>query len=222
MTRVLVVDDQQLMRRGLRMLLSTVPDIEVVGEAADGREALARLRHDPPDVVLCDLRMPGMDGVEMVSVATARHPQIPILVLTTFDDDALVRRAMVAGAAGFLLKSVTTEDLAQAVRQVAAGGVVIDPAVARAALGLPGSRRAEAAPPDPLECLTAAELDVARLLADGETNREIAAHLQLAEGTVKNYVSSLLRKLDKSDRTRLALFLHDLLPPHGADRSRLS
>lgn len=213
--RILVVDDQQLLRRGLRMLLSTVPGMEVVGEAADGREALAVMRHAAPEVVLCDLRMPGMDGVALAAAARELFPRIPVLVLTVFDDDALVRAALEAGAAGFLLKSVTTDALAEAIRQVRAGGLVIDPAVARTAMRLASGEPRGTAPPGTaraaIESLTNAERAVARLLARGKTNREIAAALHLAEGTVKNHVSALLRKLACRDRTALALLLHDAL-----------
>ncbi|MDO5051584.1 MAG: response regulator transcription factor [Pseudoclavibacter sp.] len=216
--RLLLVDDQQLLRRGLRMLLSTVPGMEVVGEAADGREALAVMRRVEADVVLCDLRMPVMDGVRLVAEARERFPGVPVLVLTTFDDDELVRSALDAGAAGFLLKSVSTDALAEAIRQVRAGGLVLDPAIAGAVLRRtrPGSG-AEAGPADPFASLTPAEAQVARLVATGATNREIAAGLHLAVGTVKNHVSAILRKLGSRDRISLALLLHDALAARGED-----
>lgn len=205
MIRVLVVDDQQLLRRGLRMLLETTDGVEVVGEAADGREALALVRRCAPDVVLTDARMPGMDGLELVGVLAERHPGLPALVLTTFDDEELVRGAIAAGAAGFLLKDVSTDRLAEAVREVAGGGLVIDPRVARVALA-PGGNGAGTG--DSLAVLTPTERQVAERVARGLTNGEIAAEMVLAEGTVKNHVSSLLRKLGQRDRTALALELH--------------
>lgn len=210
--RVLLVDDQQLLRRGLAMLLSTADGIDVVGQAADGTEALAvleRAQRDGtlPDVVLTDARMPGMDGVELTAACRERWPELPVLMLTTFDDEAVVRGALGAGASGFLLKDTSTDALADALRAVAAGGMVIDPRVARIAL----SRDAGAgggAGADPLAVLTRTERLVAELVADGRTNAEIASALVLAEGTVKNHVSSLLRKLDQRDRTGLALALY--------------
>lgn len=135
MITVLVVDDQQLLRRGLRLLLGTEPGLEVVGEAADGREALAMVERFRPDVVLTDARMPGMDGLELVRALAALDPPVTAVVLTTFDDEDIVRGAVGAGAAGFLLKDVTTDQLAEAIRAVAQGGMVIDPRVARIAFG---------------------------------------------------------------------------------------
>ena len=208
MIRVLIVDDQQLLRRGLRMLLETNDDIEVVAEAADGREALAVVPRCAPDVVLSDARMPGMDGLELIAALATQHPGLPTLMLTTFDDEDIVRGAIAAGAAGFLLKDVSTDRLAEAVREVAAGGLVIDPRVARIALA-PAAERDK----DPLAVLTRAERLVAAEVALGRTNVEIAQTLRLAEGTVKNHVSTLLRKLGQRDRTGLALALHQAL--HG-------
>ncbi|WP_267489612.1 response regulator [Enemella evansiae] len=202
--RLLVVDDQQLLRRGLRMLLETADGLQVVGEAADGREALAVLPRCRPDVVLTDARMPGMDGLELVAALAERHPGLSALVLTTFDDEAVVLGSLGAGAAGFLLKDVSTDRLAEAIREVATGGVVIDPRIARIALS--GGESADRN--DPLAVLTRTERLVAERVARGLTNAEIAAELVLAEGTVKNHVSSLLRKLDQRDRTALALVLH--------------
>ena len=198
--RVLVVDDQELLRRGLRMLLETEPDIDVVGEAEDGRHALAMIPTTTPDVVLADARMPVLDGLGLVARCGTDHPGLPVLVLTTFDDALLVRSMLSAGAAGFLLKDVSTDVLAQAIRQVVAGGLVIDPRVARAAVQLPATHAV-------LPQLSPAERAVAQLVAVGMPNSEIADQLQLAHGTVKNTVSVLLRKLDARDRTALALRL---------------
>jgi DNA-binding NarL/FixJ family response regulator len=208
--RVVVVDDQQLMRRGLSLLLETEPLVEVVGEAGHGREALAVVDRVAPDVVLTDAQMPVMDGIELVGALADAHPGLPVIVLTTFDDGDLVRRALAAGAAGFLLKDSSTTDLLDALQAVVDGGLVLDPRVARAAVRRGGSER----PPrevSPLAVLTRAELTVATLVATGASNAEIAAQLVLAEGTVKNHVSALLHKLDQPDRTRLALHLHRYL-----------
>ncbi len=206
MTRVLVVDDQQLLRRALRMLLATVDGIEVVGEAADGHEALAVAAHLAPDVVVTDARMPGMDGPALVAACRQQFPGLPVLVLTTFDDAELVRGALAAGAAGFLLKDVSPERLAESILAVRRGELVLDPRVARVALG--GAPANESAPSEgALAVLTRAERAVAERVARGLTNAEIASDLVVAEGTVKNHVTALLRKLDQPHRTALALFL---------------
>lgn len=208
MIRLVLVDDQQLLRRGLGLLFETLEGVEVVGEAANGDEALAVIAKVSPDVVLSDARMPVMDGVALVAACAERYPGLPVLVLTTFDDDDLVRAAIGAGAAGFLLKDSSPEALADAIVAAHDGGLVIDPRVTRAAMR-PARGRDEGA--SPLAVLTPAERAVAARVALGETNTEIAATLVLAEGTVKNHVSALLRKLDQRDRTGLALFLHRTL-----------
>lgn len=205
MISALLVDDQQLVRRGLRLLLETVGDLRVAGEAGDGREALAQLGKSVPDLVLCDVRMPGMDGLAFLAACREAHPDLPVLMLTTFDDEPLVRGAIGAGAAGYLLKDVSVDALADAMRAVADGGMVIDPRVAR--LALTESSEAE----DPLAVLTRAERGVASLVAVGASNAEIAGQLVLAEGTVKNHVTSLLRKLGARDRTILALRLNQAI-----------
>lgn len=211
--RVLVVDDQQLLRRGLTMLLSTVEDLEVAAVAADGGEALAVLRRGGIDVVVTDARMPGMDGIELTARCAADHPGLPVLLLSTFDDDALVQGALAAGAAGFLLKDSSTDALADAIRAAGRGGRALDPRVARAAAA--GGVRARG--DDPLDVLTRTERLVAEQVARGRTNGEIAEELVLAEGTVKNHVSALLRKLGARDRTALALQLHCSLHEHETD-----
>ncbi|GAA3647524.1 response regulator transcription factor [Microbacterium marinilacus] len=206
--RVLIVDDQELLRRGLRMILETDDGIEVVGEAEHGLRGLALIPELAPDVVLADARMPTLDGLGLVRRCAADHPGLPVLVLTTFDDARLVRALLDAGAAGFLLKDVSTDALSAAIRQVVDGGLVLDPRVARSAL---------APPPRPRDPgLTDAERSVADLVARGLPNAEIAARLHLAHGTVKNTVSALLRKLDQPDRTALALRLARELPEDDA------
>lgn len=205
--RVIVVDDQQLLRRGLTMLLETVDDVTVVGQAGDGRQALALIASSRPDVVLTDARMPVLDGLGLLAACRERHPGLPVVLLTTFDDSELVRAAVQGGAAGFLLKDCSVESLSEAIRQAVAGGMVIDPRVARTALAAPSEGEG------PLTTLTPTELQVAELVATGAANAEIADELCLAEGTVKNHVSMLLRKLGQRDRTRLALLLARLLDP---------
>lgn len=203
--RVLLIEDQQLIRRGLVMLLSTIDGVDVSAQAPDGRAALEELKRTPVDVVLADARMPIMDGVEFTRCCTRDHPQIPVLILTTFDDDTLVQESLSAGASGFLLKDTSVEELAAALSAVVNGGMVIDPRVTRAAL------RSDSAPDNPLAVLTRTERVVAGLVAKGLTNTEIATTLVLAEGTVKNHVSALLRKLGERDRTALALTLYKAL-----------
>ncbi|HHS96527.1 MAG TPA: response regulator transcription factor [Chloroflexi bacterium] len=210
--RVLLVDDQRLMREGLRTLLELEPDLEVVGEAGDGEaslEAYAALR---PDVVLMDVRMPGMDGVEATRRLRERWPEARVIILTTFDDDAYVFEGLRAGALGYLLKDVSGEELAEAVRTVAAGGALIQPSVARKVVAefarlAPPARSAEEGLPEPL---SEREQEILQLLARGLTNREIATRLHLAEGTVKNYVTSILQKLGVRDRTQAALRAREL------------
>ena len=204
-TRVLLVEDQQLIRRGLAMLLSTVDGIDVTAQAEDGRAALDILATTEVDVVLVDARMPGMDGIEFTAHCTRDHPRLPVLVLTTFDDNALVQAVFSVGASGFLLKDTSIEHLVSALYSVIEGGMVIDPRVARAAVQTKSGREG------PLAILTHGERVVAELVAQGLTNSEIAASLSLAEGTVKNYVSALLRKIDGRDRTALALKLRKAL-----------
>lgn len=220
MIRVLIVDDQQLLRRGLRMLLSTVEGLDVVGEAADGQEALAVIAKVAPDVVVADARMPVMDGPALVAACRELHPDLPVLVLTTFDDPEVVLGSLSAGAAGFLLKDVSPERLADGIQAAARGELVIDPRVARLAVA---SRRTTPNSPEAvaraegrgqsLAMLTRTERVVAERVSRGMTNPEIAADLVVAEGTVKNHMTSLLRKLDQPNRTALALLLRDIF--HG-------
>lgn len=214
--RVVLVDDQELIRRGLRLLLEISDNIQVVGEAADGVEGLSVIQQTSPDVVLTDARMPRMDGVELITRLAALPVAPPAIMLTTFDDDTLVRAALDAGAAGFLMKDASVDELVRAIMAVVEGGLVIDPRVARlamrrktldAASGSAPVTPDEQPEPSPLKVLTRAEMEVAERLATGATNREIAGQLNLAEGTVKNHVSSLLRKLEQRDRTGLALLL---------------
>lgn len=205
MIRVCVVDDQTLVRQGIRILLGFVEGIEVVGEADGGRAALALLAGLRPDVLLLDLRMPDLDGVGVLRELKATGDPPPAIVLTTFDDDALFLEAIRAGARGFLLKDVSLERLAEAIRAVAAGGTLIQPAVTervlRAALDA-GCEFPSLDPPDPL---TEREVEVLRLMTGGYNNREIADGLGVAEGTVKNHISSILSKLGVRDRTRAVL-----------------
>ncbi|GAA0248758.1 response regulator transcription factor [Cryptosporangium japonicum] len=213
MIRVLLVDDQRLFREALAMLLSVRDDVEVVGGAGDGAEAVELAARLDPDVVLMDLRMPGMDGVSATRRLRADRPRTQVIALTTFDDDADVFAAIRAGAIGYLLKDASSERLVEAIQAAARGESLLEPAVAAKLVARFAQLPDEPAGPRPqplLTPLTDRELDVVRLLADGRSNREIAAALFLAEGTVKNHVTAALAKLNARDRTQAALRARDL------------
>ncbi|MCP2638281.1 response regulator transcription factor [Microbacterium sp. HD4P20] len=203
--RVLVVDDQHLVREGIRSLLGLSQEIEVVGDCADGNEALQFMTAGMADVVLLDLRMPGLDGIATLDAMRARGLDIPVLVLTTFDDDELVLSALESGAKGYMLKDVTLDQLLGGIRTVAAGGTLLQPALTDRLLRAVARYPHETARGPRLEDLTDRERDVLRLAASGWSNRQIAKGLFLAEGTVKNHMSSVLMKLDVTDRTRAVL-----------------
>ena len=210
--RLLLVDDQRLLREGMRILLELEPDLDVVGEAVNGVEALTRYAELRPDVVLMDVKMPEMDGVAATRQLLISHPQAKVIILTTFDDDEYVFEGIRAGALGYLLKALSGAELADAIRTVAAGGALIEPSVARKVM----AEFARTSHPSPqtaeklIEPLSEREIDVLRLLAHGLSNREIAGQLFLAEGTVKNYVSSAMQKLSVRDRTQAALRAKEL------------
>ena len=210
--RILLVDDQRLMREGLRILLDLEPDLEIAGEATNGQEALDAYAEIEPDVVLMDVRMPGMDGVEATWRLRERWPSALIIILTTFDDDEYVFEGLRAGARGYLLKDVSGHDLADAVRTVAAGGALIEPSVARRVVAEFARMAPPAREPDDglAEPLSEREREILRLMAQGLTNREIADRLSLAQGTVKNYVTTILQKLGARDRTQAALRAREL------------
>jgi DNA-binding NarL/FixJ family response regulator len=209
-TRILLVDDQRLMREGIRTLLELEDDFDVVGEAGDGQAALEAFEQLRPDVVLMDIRMPVLDGVEATRRLLAKHPGARVIILTTFDDDANVFEGLRAGALGYLLKDVSGAELASAIRTVMAGGALIEPSVARRVFA-EFARLAPAARPAQLdEPLSERELEVLRLVAEGLSNKEIGHKLSLAEGTVKNYVTSVLGKIGARDRTQAALRAREL------------
>jgi DNA-binding NarL/FixJ family response regulator len=211
--RVLLVDDQELVRTGFRMILSDESDMEVVGEASNGQQAVERSTSLQPDVVIMDIRMPVMDGTEATRLILERSgEQAPrILVLTTFDADEHVMDALRAGASGFLLKDVTPPDFVNAIRVVAAGEALIAPSVTRRLLDrfarLPIGTDADGA--DRLSGITEREREVLELVAQGLTNQEIAERLSLAEPTVKTHVSHLLLKLDLRDRAQLVITAYE-------------
>jgi len=205
--RVLLVDDQALFREALATLLEVRPEIEVVGEAADGAEALDRVAGLLPDVVLMDLHMPVLDGIAATRRLRVERPEVRVLALTTFDDDEDVFAALRAGAVGYLLKDVSGDRLVEALLAAARGESVLQPSVAARVVARFAALPDDAPPrPQPLVVpLSDRELEVLRLLADGGSNREIAAALFLAEGTVKNHVTNVLAKLGARDRTQAAL-----------------
>ena len=204
--RLMLVDDQRLMRDGMRTILELEPDLEVVAEAENGVEALKQFNAHQPDVVLMDIRMPEMDGVEATRRLMDEHENALVIILTTFDDDQYIFEGLRAGALGYLLKDVSGEELADAIRTVNAGGALIEPSVARKMIAeftrLPTNG---ATNPDLIDPLTEREEEILRMVAQGMTNREIAQKLYLAEGTVKNYISTILNKIGVRDRTQAAL-----------------
>ena len=207
MTRIVIADDQALFREGLRTLLSIRPDMDVVGEAANGDEAVAMVEKLRPSVVLMDLRMPNVDGIQATARLRERCPEIPVLVLTTFDDDANLFGALRAGAAGYLLKDVSSETLVSAIQAATRGESFLHSTVtgrvvaAFARLMESGGPKADAL----VLPLSPREREIVSLLGGGASNKEIADRLNLAEGTVKNHVTSILTKLDVRDRTQAAL-----------------
>jgi DNA-binding NarL/FixJ family response regulator len=203
--RVLLVDDQRLMRDGLRTLLELESDLEVVGEAGDGQHAVQAYAELKPNVVLMDIRMPTMNGVEATARLCQDWPEANIIILTTFDDDEYVFEGLRAGAKGYLLKDVSGEELATAVRAVAGGSALLGSAVARRVLAQFAGLRPAQAETVLSEPLTDRELEILQLIAEGLSNPEIAGRLFLAEGTVKNYVSNILQKTDTRDRTQAVL-----------------
>ncbi len=211
--RVLLVDDQALVRMGFRMVLEAEPGIEVVGEAGDGAEALQLATRHTPDVVLMDVRMPGVDGIEATARITTMVPDTKVLVLTTYDLDEYAFGALRAGASGFLLKDTRPAELLDAIRSVARGDAVVAPRITAkllelAAPHLAADRRPEAA--DALAPLTARERDVFQLIGEGATNGEIAASLYLSESTVKTHVGRILLKLGLRDRVQAVILAYRL------------
>ncbi|MFE2261877.1 response regulator [Streptomyces griseosporeus] len=217
--RVLIADDQQMVRQGFTVLLNTQPDIEVIGQAVDGLDAVARVADLMPDVVLMDIRMPELGGIEATRRIKGATPEIKVLVLTTFDLDEYVYDALRAGASGFLLKDASAEQLADAVRVVAAGDALLAPGITRRLIA--EFARLDGTPRPPLKErvgeLTERETEVLTLIAQGLSNAEIAQRLVVAEQTVKTHVGRILVKLGLRDRTQAAVFAYEsgLVRPAG-------
>ena len=206
--RIFLLDDHEIVRRGIRDLLEAQEGLTVVGEAGTAADALASIPRLLPDVAVLDARLPDGSGIEVCRDVRAAHPEVNVIILTSFDDDEALFSAIMAGAAGYALKQIRGNDLVQAVRQVAAGGSLLDPAVTAQVLE---RIRNAPAPKDPLAELTPQERKILSLIGQGMTNRQIAAEMYLAEKTVKNYVSQLLSKLGLQRRTPAAV----LAEKHG-------
>ncbi|MBI5823311.1 MAG: response regulator transcription factor [Chloroflexi bacterium] len=199
MLKILIVDDHQVVRRGLQMTIDAEKDMRVIGEASNGTQVLALIKKHKPDLALMDLQMPEMNGVDALRQIRPEYPDLPILILTTFSDDAHVYAALRAGASGFLLKEMSGDDLVAAIRAAAQGKPQLHPDIARRLMA-----RAPM-PDDPFDLLTERERGILKLLARGKSNKEIASELALTEMTVKGYVSDLFAKLGVNDRTQAAL-----------------
>jgi DNA-binding NarL/FixJ family response regulator len=208
--RVVIADDQELVRTGFRVILASEPDIEVVGEAGDGREAIEAARRHSPDVVLMDVRMPHLDGLEATRMIVADREGGPrVLILTTFDLDEYVYEALRSGASGFLLKDGPAEQLISAVRVVARGDALLAPRITRRLIAEFSRGPHPAAPPDRLDPLTGRELDVLKLVARGLNNAEIARELYVAETTVRTHLGHILTKLGLRDRVQAVVLAYE-------------
>ncbi|MBI2848790.1 MAG: response regulator transcription factor [Chloroflexi bacterium] len=206
--RVLIVDDHQIVREGLRAMMAEAEGISVVGEAGDGEEAIAMAQELAPSLVLMDIRMPKMDGLEVTRRLKSLFPTISVVIISVYDDEAYIVDAIRAGAAGYILKDVSKDLLVHTLKAVSAGGVLLKSTLLRRALeSMPRSPREDLREDSTLitEAITPREHDVLRLMVEGLTNRQIAAHLSLAEDTVKKHVQSLIAKLQSSDRTQAAV-----------------
>ncbi len=211
MIRILLVDDQPLIRRGLRALLKPEPDLEIVGEADNGESAIDRLKTIQADVILMDIRMPIMDGVAATAAIVPIYPNTKILILTTFDDTEYVSRALQAGAAGYLLKDTPAEELVQAIQLINKGYTQLSPGLAQKLIqnARPPQQSPISPEPDTIPELTPREQEILQLIAQGSSNREIAQSLYISEKTVKNHITNLLAHLGLRDRTQAAIYFHE-------------
>lgn len=212
MIRVLLVDDQNLIRQGLKALLELEPDLQVVGEGENGQSAIALVETLQPDIVLMDIRMPVMDGVAATREICQQFPATKVLVLTTFDDDQYVAEALRYGAMGYLLKDTPSEELAAAIRSVHKGYTQLGPGLVEKIIAkVPTAAPPPPSPPPSWDELTPREQEVLQLIAKGASNREIAQLLYISEGTVKNHVTNILNRLNLRDRTQAAIFANSFL-----------
>ncbi|MBC9730855.1 response regulator transcription factor [Streptomyces sp. TRM68367] len=208
--RVVLADDQPLVRNGLRVLMADAPDIDVVGEAGTGAEAVQLVRDTEPDVAVMDIRMPGMDGIEATGLITAAAGATRVLILTTFDDDEYIYGALRAGASGFLVKDMALDDILGAIRVVAAGDALIAPSVTRRLIAEFAARPEPAPHPRPVGNITEREREVLTLVGRGMSNSEIAAHLYISVATAKAHVARLLTKLEARDRVQLVIAAYEI------------
>lgn len=206
MMKVIIVDDQALMRQGLTMMLSRAQDIQVVAQGGDGLEAVELCDRHKPDVILMDIRMPGMNGVEATKIIKEKHPDIQVLILTTFNDDSFIFGSLKNGASGYLLKDATPEEILTGIRTVHGGGSLMNPNVAAKVVQKLNRATMPSTVDKRVETLTERERDICHHLALGLNNQEIGEELFISEGTVKNNITKILDKLSLRDRTQLALF----------------
>ncbi|OBZ17887.1 MULTISPECIES: response regulator transcription factor [Bacillales] len=211
MIQVLVVDDDPFIRESMNVILDLDQDLQVAGVCANGQEAADFVRQHPVDVVLMDIRMPVCDGVEGTKLLRALEHPPAVLILTTFDDDEYIAQAIRNGANGYLLKNVPPSRIISGIKTVHEGSVLIHPEIARKLAGMLETPRTDTSKPPTINGLTPAEGQIVRLIADGKSNKEIAASLFLSEGTVKNYITEILNKLELRDRTQIAIFYLKLL-----------
>ncbi|MEK2474226.1 response regulator transcription factor [Streptomyces noursei] len=208
--RVVLADDQPLVRNGLRVLMADAPDIDVVGEAGTGADAVQLVRDTEPDVAVMDIRMPGMDGIEATGLITAAAGATRVLILTTFDDDEYIYGALRAGASGFLVKDMALDDILGAIRVVAAGDALIAPSVTRRLIAEFAARPEPAPHPRPVGNITEREREVLTLVGRGMSNSEIAAHLYISVATAKAHIARLLTKLEARDRVQLVITAYEI------------
>lgn len=206
MIKVLIVDDQSLIREGLSMMLSLYDSIIIVGESTNGKEAIKFLDKEEVDLILMDIRMPLMDGVEATKIIKERYPKVKVLILTTFNEDEYIFEGLKNGADGYLLKDISSEELVKAIETVYRGNMLLQPDVAKKIIGAMSSK--DPIKRDILSQLTKREEEIALLVSQGKTNKEIGQLLFITEGTVKNHVTNILDKLDLRDRTQLAVLIN--------------
>lgn len=210
MIKVLIVDDQNLIREGLSMMLSLYKDILVVGEATNGKETIEMMKKKEIDLILMDIRMPIMNGVESTRIIKTEYPDVKVLILTTFNEDEYIFQGLENGADGYLLKDISSEELVNAIRTVYEGNILLQPDVAKKVVGAMRDRENISKSYEEINSLTTLtqrEIEISRLVADGKSNKEISAILFITEGTVKNHLTRILDKLNVRDRTQLALLM---------------